>query len=184
MRLKYGHRNITMTLTQTMCLNHMALHTGKKRAYYAKVGALAPVLKKSATELKHKQKLLKCKSTIQIATFNVRSLNRIGQQLELTASVVVHDIDIVCMQEHRYYHSEVYVKYHDTGNGWMFISTSAGKNSVNAVIGGVGMLLSPCTLKSLYSIEKIQPRIIVATFNGNPGTMIISCYNPTKLMMK
>ena len=59
--------------------NHIALHTGKKGARPVEVGALAPVFKKSATELKLKQKLLKCKSTIQIATFNIKTLNRISQ---------------------------------------------------------------------------------------------------------
>ena len=64
---------------------------GKKGARPPEVGALASVFDKSATELK--QKLLKCKQTIQIATFNVRTLNRIGQLSELTASVVEHKID-------------------------------------------------------------------------------------------
>ena len=27
--------------------------------------------------------------------------------------------------------------------------------------------------------EKTQPRMMVATFNGHPSTMIISCYSPT-----
>ena len=67
----------------------------KKGACPAEVGALAPVVEKSATELKLKQKLLKCKSTIQIATFNVRTLNRIGQLLELTASAIDHNIDMI-----------------------------------------------------------------------------------------
>ena len=40
------------------------------------------------------------------------------------------------------------------------------------------MFLSPCTLKSLNSIEKIQLRMMVGTFNGNPSTMIISYYSP------
>ena len=43
---------------------------------------------------------------------------------------------------------------------------------------GVGMLIGPRVLKSLNSIEKIQLRMIVATLNGNPSTMII-CYSPT-----
>ena len=71
------------------------------------------------------------------------------------------------------------MKYHDIGNRWMFISASGWKNSVNTVIGGVVMLLSPRALKSLNSIEKIRSRIMVVTFNGNPGTMIISCNSPT-----
>ena len=55
----------------------------------AKVGALASVFEKSATELKQ-SKLLKCKQTLQIATFNVRTLNRIGQLPELIASAEEH----------------------------------------------------------------------------------------------
>ena len=31
------------------------------------------------------------------------------------------------------------------------------------------------------SIEKIQPRMMVSSFNGNPSIMIISCYSPTKV---
>ena len=68
-----------MTFNQTTCLNRIALRASKKEARSAEVGALAPVFEKSAAELKLKQKLLKCKRTIQLVTFNVRTLNRIGQ---------------------------------------------------------------------------------------------------------
>ena len=61
----------------------------------------------------------------------------------------------------------------------MLVTASARKNVVNATIGSVGMLIGPRALKSLNSIEKIQPRIMVATFNGNPSATIISCYSPT-----
>ena len=40
------------------------------------------------------------------------------------------------------------------------------------------MLIGPWALKSLNSIDKIQPRMMVATFNGNPSATII-CYSPT-----
>ena len=60
-----------------------------------------------------------------------------------------------------------------------YLSQHVQGKTVNAVIDGVGMLLTPHTLKSLHSIEKIQSRIMLATFNGNPNTMIIPCYNPT-----
>ena len=50
------------------------------------------------------------------------------------------------------------------------------ENSVNAVMEGIEMLLSPRALKSLNSIEKILLRLMVATFNGNPSTTIISCH--------
>ena len=83
-----------------------------------------------------------------------------------------HNIDIICLQEHRYIHSKD-IKYHDTGNGCTFVSVSAWKNSVNATIGGVGMLIGPRALKSLNSIEKIQPRMMVAAFNGNPSAIAL-----------
>ena len=123
------------------------------------------VFEKSATELNQKQ--LKCKQTLQIATFNIRTLNRIGQLPELTASAVEHKIDIICIQEHRYTHTED-IKYHETGNGWMLVTVSSWKNFVNASVGGVGMLIGPRALKTLNNIERIQPRRMVATFNGNP----------------
>ena len=86
-----------MTHTQTTCPNHIALHMGKKGVCPTEVEALAPVFEKSATELKLKQKLSKCKSTIQIVTFNVRTLNRIGQLPKWTASAIDHNIDIICI---------------------------------------------------------------------------------------
>ena len=177
---KNSHRKITMTHTQTTYINRIALRAGKKGARPAEVGALASVFEKSATELKLKQKLLKCKQAIQIATFNVRTLNRIGQLPELIASAVEHKIDIICIQEHRYTHTED-IKYHQTGNGWTLATVSAWKNPVNTTVGGVGMLRGPKAIKTLYSIERIQPRMMTATFNGNPRATIISCYSPTNI---
>ena len=168
-----------MTHTQTTYTNRIALRARKKGARPAEVGALASVFEKSATELK-RQNLLKCKQTLQIATFNVRTLNRIGQLPELIASAVEHKIDIICIQEHRYTHTED-IKYHETGNGWSLVTVSAWKNSVNAAVGGVGLLIGPRALKTLNSIEKIQPRMMAATFNGNPRATIISCYSPTNV---
>ena len=168
-----------MTHTQTTYTNRIALRAGKKEVRPAEVGALASVFEKSATELKQ-QKLLKCKQTIQIAAFNVRTLNRIGQLPELTASAVEHKIDIICIQEHRYTHTED-IKYHETGNGWTLATVSAWKKSVNVTVGGIGILIGPRALKTLNSIERIQPRMLVVTFNGNPRATIISCYSPTNV---
>ena len=156
-----------MTLTQTTYTNRIALRAGKKGARPAEVGALASVFEKSATELK-RPKLLKCKQTLQIATFNVRTLNRIGQLPELIASAVEHKINIICIQEHRCTHTED-IKYPENGK------------TVNAEVGGVGLLIGPRALKTQNSIEKIQPRMMAATFNGNPRATIISCYNPTNV---
>ena len=109
-------------------------------------------------------------------TFNIRTLNRIGQRPELTAFAIYHNIDIICIQEHRYFHSED-IKYHDTGKGWAFISTSAWKNSVNATIGGVGMLIGPRAIKSLNRENTTEDDGSYAY--DYPSTTIISCYSPT-----
>ena len=69
-------------------------------------------------------------------------------------------------------------------NGWMLATVPAWKNSVNATVGGVGILIGPRALKSLNSIERIQPTMMVATFNGNPRTTIIFCYSPTNVSEK
>ena len=95
-------------------------------------------------------------------------------------AAVEHKIDIICIQEHRYIHTED-IKYHETGNGWSLATVSAWKNYANAAVGGVGMLIEPRALKTLNSIEKIQPRMMAATFNGNPRATIISCYSPTNV---
>ena len=76
------------------------------------------------------------------------------------------------------------IKYHQTGNGLTLATVSAWKNSVNATVGGVGMLIGPRVLKTLNSIERIQPRMMTATFNGNPRATIISCYSPTNISEK
>ena len=56
-----------------------------------------------------------------------------------------------------------------------------GKTSINADVGGVGLMIGPRALKTLSSIEKIQPGMMAATFNGNPRATIISCYSPTNV---
>ena len=160
-----------MTNTQTTYINCIALRAGKKGARPAEVGALASVFKKSATELKQ-QKLLRCKQTIQIVTFNVRTFNKIGHLPESTASVVEHKIDIIRIQEHRFTHNED-IKYNDTGNGWTLATVSAWKTSVNATVGGVGMLIGPRALKSLNSIEGIPPRMMaIPEQQSSPATAL------------
>ena len=163
---KSCHWKITMTHTQTTCPNHIALRAGKKSGASCWGWRLGLSVRKISYRAQT-TKITKFKHTVQIAIFNVRTFNRIGQLQELTASAIEHKIDIICIQEHRYTHSKG-IKYHDTGNRWTLATASARKNSINTTIGGVGMLIGPQALKSLNSIEKIHPRMMVATFNGNP----------------
>ena len=63
---------------------------------------------------------------------------------------------------------------------WQWMDASHWKNSVNTTVGGVGMLIGPRALKKLNSIERILPRKMADTFNGNPRATII-CYTPTNV---
>ena len=103
----------------------------------AEAGGLAQVFDKLTTELKHKQKLLKCKSTIQIAIFNVRTLNRMGLQAELTASAVEHNIDRKNAQS-------------ELTNAYLKEQTKYIQLQIN---------------KIRYSVEDRQPRIVWQTVN-------------------
>ena len=60
-------------------------------------------------------------------------------------------------------------------------TVSAWKSSVNVTVGGIGILIGPRALKSLNSIERIQPMMLVATFNGNHRATIISYYSATNV---
>ena len=61
----------------------------------------------------------------------------------------------------------------------MFTCSSAKKNDANAPIGGTGMLLIPSGFWSLSQVQKVNARIMMATFSRNPQATIICCYNPT-----
>ena len=122
---KNSHRKITTTHTLTTCLNHIALRSGKKGHVLLKLDPGFSV-RKISFRAQTKQNWLKCKHTIQITTFNVRTLNRIRQLLELTALALDHNKDIIRIQEHIYTHSE-YIKYHENGNGWTLATSYAWK---------------------------------------------------------
>ena len=126
-------------------------------------------------------KLLVCKKSSLIATFNVRTLNSANQLPELVASAMKLNINVICIQEHRFFHDDVNIKHQDVGNGWIFYSASAWKTTGGATIGGVGMLLSPKAANALNNIEAVDPRIVIATFQGNPAATVISCYSPTNV---
>ena len=37
---------------------------------------------------------------------------------ELIAIAVTYHIDVIKVQEHRFYHEDIDLKYHELGNGW------------------------------------------------------------------
>ena len=123
---------------------------------------------------------MKAKRDIKISTFNTQTLQKIIKIPELITSAETTGQDIICIQEHRDIHYDILIKEKPYSN-WKLITCSTWKNSVNASIGGISLLVNSRAYSSLSNIETISPRIMVATFHGNPNTTIISCYSPTNV---
>ena len=169
-----------MTSSDSYLSNHIARRVGHQGAR-SPVGRQAGIEKYATDQNPKRNNLLKCRNTTLISTLNCRTLNDNEKKGELTALAQKHHLEIVCIQEHRIYHEDVDIKFHDMNKGWVLITSSAQKATNNSTIRGVGILLSPNAHKSLNSIETINPRILIAAFNGNPATTVISCYSPTNV---
>ena len=115
-----------------------------------------PILEKQATDslIRLKPKFFKRLSNICISTFNIRTIKGKCQSSELVASAIEHNIDIICIQEHRLYHKDFDIKYHTLNIGWSLVTSSSWKNNSNSSTGGVGLLLSPRATASLIRVEK------------------------------
>ena len=87
------------------------------------------------------------------------------QELGLNAELL--SIDIIAVQEHRFYQPDDKLKCHDVWS-YQLVTTSAYKNSVNATVGGIGFVLSQISSDNLLNIELIAPRIMVLELEGNP----------------
>ena len=122
--------------------------------------------------------ILKCRKPSVYSTFNVRTINHKSRLHELTAIANSCNIDVMSIQEHRFFHPDSDLEYLKQ-DGYQLVTASATKNSTNATIGGVGILLSPRAQNNILRIEKISPRILVAEFNSNPTNTFIACYSPT-----
>ena len=147
------------------------------------VGCQAGIEKNAAGQNISKDcRLFKCRKTTLVSTFNCRTLmSSIGRTGELTALAQKQNIDAICIQEHRIYHDDIELKNHDMKKGWVMITSSAEKATNNSTIRGVGLLLSPKAHKAMNSVETINPRNLIATFNGNPAVTVISCYSPVNV---
>ena len=142
---------------------------------------------KQATDslIHQKPKFLKSSKNIHISTINIRtSFKSDRQSSKLVASTIEHDIDIICIQEHRLYHKDIDIKHNILNYGWTLVTASSWKNKSNSRNGGIGLLLSPSATKSLINVEKISPRIITANFNGNPITTVVPVIAQQMFLMK
>ena len=118
-----SYQKTIMTQPQTRDSCHIDRRAGQYGSR-AGVTVLAPNFNKFVTERSRRQ-LLKCKRTINLSTSNVRTLKSIKQMLELMAIALTYHIDVINVQEHRFYREDIYLKYHELGNGWTFISAGS-----------------------------------------------------------
>ena len=114
-----------------------------------------------------KQKILKSTSTSIFSTLNVRTLRPTGRLEELVECSNNLTVDIIAIQEHRFFHPEVHIEFRSVGS-YQFVTSSAIKNTSNASVGGVGFLLSSKACDNLVSVESISPRVMVLELDGNP----------------
>ena len=175
----------TQEIRRSSRIARRAVKQGARPAIPAQVAVEKSTTEPTSTSIKSNKnsnsRLLKCKQPIMISSLNVRSLSSATQMGELVAAAEEHRHEIICLQEHRKYHEDIPVNYHDAGKKWTLVTASAWKNSTNTTIGGVGMLLSPKAMDALSNIEAVTNRILIATFNGNPASSVICCYSPTNV---
>ena len=96
---------------------------------------------------------------------NIRTWYSINHLPELIASAAKNNIDIICVQEHRYFQKEL--KHDNTGKGWTFNSAFA---------------ITP-SMTSLNSIVITHPRIMSAAFNVNHWSTSVFSYNSFNAVM-
>ncbi|XP_029657803.1 craniofacial development protein 2-like, partial [Octopus sinensis] len=101
-------------------------------------------------------------------TLNARTLGSLGRLEELGANAESHGIDIIAVQEHRFYHPDNILKYHQVGS-YQLVTSSASKNTVNSTVGGIGFLLSSKASDTLLTGDlnaRLGPDESKFTFNS------------------
>ena len=107
-----------MTITNPRNPYRIARRAGYQGARSAAVPTSA---QRSENQLRGQQaKFLTCKKPTLISTFNDHTLNPINQMPELVLSAIERNINVICIQKHRCFHSDVELKHHDVGKGWNF----------------------------------------------------------------
>ncbi|KAJ3593132.1 hypothetical protein NHX12_005469 [Muraenolepis orangiensis] len=113
-----------------------------------------------------------------MATYNANTVREEARLEELANCVEERGVEILGVQEHRRVHTDQPILYHKVG-GCSFITSSAWRNDAQAATGGVGLMVSPRARRALRRVQQHTDRILVADFEGNPVTTVMSVYSPT-----
>ena len=136
------------------------------------------ILKNSKHQKKQKiYKLTKnSNSTLNISTYNVRSLKEDWKQWELVSKASQFNLPIIAIQEHRINNKPTIAMA-----GFKFLLAPPMKNKRKATIGGLGFLLSPWAQKCFIDQTIVSDRIMSVSFCGTLTTHIINYHSPTNV---
>ena len=131
------------------------------------------------SDLSPNKRIFRLKQSYSIGTLSCRSLNSEFALGELNLYINQHNLQAVSIQEHRLLHknSDPDITSHDIGHSILF-TASAYKITNNATLGVVGITVRKQILPLLTNIKKVDNRILIASFKGNPKTVLVSCYSP------
>ena len=101
------------------------------------------------------------------SSFNLKTGKDDGRINELIYHMDKQKISIIGIQEHRRVHEDEQIKYQHIDNH-LLITASAWRNTAQAAVGGVCLLLNAAAEKMLSDITWISERVIKATFAGKP----------------
>ena len=120
------------------------------------------------------QSLAHPKHNIRIGSWNVRTMYRTGKTAEVTREMERYNIDVLGISECRW-----------IGHGRLKTTTGetilySGHENENEHYGGVAMIISQKTVKSLESWNPVNDRIMTARFHSRYiKTTLIQVYAPT-----
>ena len=115
----------------------------------------------------------------KVASLNCKTLQTDSSIVELNKLLHLQSINITCIQEHRFVHdpTDPDIVARNLGSSTLF-TAYAKRNDQGAAIHGVGIAINSKLLPILLSVNKINERIVTATFKGNLKSVIVSCYSP------
>ena len=122
--------------------------------------------------------LLSCKQYTNVAMMNVRTIRLESKIQEHANNCRNQQINILGVVDHKIVHEDPVVYEQIGGN--TLITTSAWRNSNNAAVGGVGLMLDRCAESALSEIQSWNERILIAHFNANPAVTVIVHYSPVE----
>ena len=107
-----------------------------------------------------KARFILCAKQTVAATFNTRTLGIKGRLEELAECVKAQSLDILAIQEHHFHYPIDILQYQNVDQ-LQLVTSSAVKNTSNASVGSVGLLLLPKASNNRISVQSISPRIII-----------------------